>query len=249
MSGHSKWSSIKHKKAAVDAKRGKIFTKLIKELEVAARMGGSDPGGNPRLRTAMQAARDANMPNDTMNRAVKKGAGELAGVQYEDFLIEGYGQAGVAIMVEGTTDNKNRTMPELRHMFGKYGGAMGEQGCVGWMFNRQGVIIASAEGIDEDAAMETALNAGAEDFVRIDQSFRITTGPNEVDAVREALEAGKLKIEASSVENIPTNTIKVEGDEALKLLKLIEMLEDHDDVKAVWANYEIDDSVIEQYAG
>ena len=247
MSGHSKWSSIKHKKAAVDAKRGKAFTKLIKELTIAARMGGSDPNGNPRLRSAMQAARDGNMPLDTITRAVKKGAGELEGVSYEDFTIEGYGQGGVAILPEGTTDNKNRTMPELRHLFGKMGGSMGEQGCVGWMFNRKGVILIPAEGRNEDEMMEAALEAGADDLIGSPEMFRVTTDPNDVEKVRKALEAKGLKVESSAVENIPTTTIKVEGEDVPKLLRLLDALEDHDDVSSVSANYEIDDALIEQY--
>lgn len=248
MSGHSKWASIKHKKAATDAKRGRMFTKLLKEIEIAARIGGGDPDGNPRLRSAIQAARDASMPNDNINRAVKRGSGELAGVTYEDFLIEGYGQAGVALLVEGTTDNKNRTMPELRHAFQKYGGTMGAMGSVSWMFKKKGTIIVSAEGLDEDSVMEIALEAGAEDFVHEDQYFRITTDSTHVDKVRKALEDKKIKVESSALENIPENTIKVEGEAVPKLLKLIEMLEENEDVKAVSANYDIDDALIEQYS-
>ena len=248
MSGHSKWSTIKHKKAVTDARRGKLFSKLIKELEVAARMGGSDTSANPRLRTAVQNARDANMPSDTIQRAVKKGAGEIAGVQYEDFTIEGYGPGGVAIMAEGTTDNKNRTTPELRYLFGKHGGNMGEMGCVGWMFQRKGVIIVPAEGVDEEAAMEAALEAGADDLERLDQSFRVTTDPTQLEAVRQGLEARGIGVESSGIENIPSNTIRVEGEDATRLLRLIDFLEEHDDVSHVWANYDIDDAVIEKYS-
>lgn len=248
MSGHSKWHSIKHKKAATDAKRGRMFTKLLKEIEIAARMGGGDPGGNPRLRSAIQAARDASMPNDNINRAIKRGSGELAGVTYEDFLIEGYGQAGVALLVEGTTDNKNRTMPELRHVFQKYGGTMGAMGSVSWMFKKKGTILVPAAGLDEDAVMEVALEAGAEDFVHEGDYFTITTDSTHVDKVRKALEDKQIKVESSALENIPENTIKVEGEAVPKLLKLIEMLEENEDVKAVSANYDIDDALIEQYS-
>ncbi len=248
MSGHSKWHSIKHKKAATDAKRGRMFTKLLKEIEIAARMGGGDPGGNPRLRSAIQAARDASMPNDNINRAIKRGSGELAGVTYEDFLIEGYGQAGVALLVEGTTDNKNRTMPELRHVFQKYGGTMGAMGSVSWMFKKKGTILVPAAGLDEDAVMEIALEAGAEDFVHEGDYFTITTDSTHVDKVRKALEDKQIKVESSALENIPENTIKVEGEAVPKLLKLIEMLEENEDVKAVSANYDIDDALIEQYS-
>ncbi|MCE5229646.1 YebC/PmpR family DNA-binding transcriptional regulator [bacterium] len=248
MSGHSKWASIKHKKAATDAKRGRMFTKLLKEIEIAARMGGGDPDGNPRLRSAVQAARDASMPNDNINRAIKRGSGELAGVTYEDFLIEGYGQGGVAILVEGTTDNKNRTMPELRHVFQKYGGTMGAMGSVAWMFKKKGTILVPAEGLDEDTVMEIALEAGAEDFASEEGYFRITTDSVSMDKVRKALEDKKIKVESSTLENIPDNTVKVEGDAAGKLLKLLEMIEENDDVKAVSANYDIDDSLIEKYS-
>lgn len=249
MSGHSKWHSIKHKKAAVDAKRGKLFTKLIKELEVAARMGGSDIDANPRLRTAIQTAKDANMPKDTMERAIKKGAGELEGVSYEDFTFEGYGQAGVAIMVEGSTDNKNRTTPEIRHAFSKYGGNLGEVGCVGWMFDKRGVIYAPAEGKSEDEVMEIALEAGAEDFEAEEDYFKITTPWEDMMDVREGLEAKGLKVESASIEQIPQNTIKVEGADVNKLLKLIGILEDHDDVTNVAANYDIDPELIEAFEG
>lgn len=248
MSGHSKWASIKHKKAATDAKRGRMFTKLLKEIEIAARIGGGDPDGNPRLRSAVQAARDASMPNDNINRAIKRGSGELAGVNYEDFLIEGYGQAGVAILVEGTTDNKNRTMPELRHAFQKYGGTMGAMGSVSWMFHKKGTIMVPSEGLDEDTVMEIALDAGAEDFSSMEGYFRIVTDSTSMDKVRKALEDKKIKVEASTLENIPENTIKVEGDAVPKLLKLIEMLEENEDVKTVSANYDIDDALIEQYS-
>ncbi len=246
MSGHSKWHSIKHKKAAVDAKRGAKFTKIIKEIVVAARMGGGDPNGNPRLRSAIQAARDASMPKDNIDRAVKKGSGELAGVSYEDFCFEGYGHGGVAILVEGTTDNKNRTTPEIRHLFAKYGGNLGEVGCVGWMFKKKGIIRIPAEGLSEDQVMEAAIEAGTDDFVNQGDLFEVVTSPEALQQVREALESQNIPIASSTVENVPENTVKVEGEDARKLLKLIEMLEEHDDVNSVSANYDIDDEVIEQ---
>jgi len=244
MSGHSKWHSIKHKKAAADAKRGAAFTRVIKEIVVAARMGGGDPEGNPRLRTAIQAARDVNMPKDNIERAIKKGSGELEGVNYEDFVYEGYGQAGVALMVEGTTDNTNRTSSEIRHTFMKYGGNLGTPGCVGYMFHKRGVIRVSAEGQDEDAVMGAAIEAGADDFETDDDLYRIQTDPAHMETVRGALEAADIKVEASAIENIPDNTVKIEADDARKLMKLIEMIEENDDVSAVWANYEIDDALM-----
>jgi YebC/PmpR family DNA-binding regulatory protein len=249
MSGHSKWHSIKHKKAAIDAKRGAAFTKFIKELQVAARMGGSDPNANPRLRTAIQAARDMNMPKDNIERAIKKGAGELGAVSFEDFAFEGYGQAGVAILVEGTTDNMNRTAPEVRHAFGKYGGNLGEPGCVSWMFKKKGEILIPAEGQDEDKVMEAAIEAGAEDFSNMGDMFRVLTTQGEMESIRQALEGQGIKVDSSSVQNIPDTSIKVEGEDARKLLKLISMLEEHDDVTAVSANYDIDDDLIAQLEG
>ncbi|HOE95021.1 MAG TPA: YebC/PmpR family DNA-binding transcriptional regulator [Candidatus Sumerlaeota bacterium] len=248
MSGHSKWHSIRHKKAVVDAKRGAMFTRLIKEIAVAARMGGSDIDGNPRLRTAVTAARDANMPKENIERAIKKGAGELEGVSYEDFTLEGYGQAGVAILVEGTTDNKNRTIPEIRAIFNKGGGSLGAQGCVAWMFTKRGVILIPTQGQSEETVMEAALEAGAEDLENEGEYYRILTEPNQMEDVRAAIEAKGIKVESSSLRNIPSTTVKVEGEDAPKLLRLLEALEEHDDVTSVSANEEIDDAVLEQYA-
>jgi len=246
MSGHSKWHTIKHKKGAIDAKRGAMFTKAIKEIVIAAKIGGGDIANNPRLRTAIQAARDVNMPKDNIERAVKKGSGELEGTTYEDFNYEGYGQGGVAIMVEGTTDNMNRTSPEIRHTFTKYGGSLGAKGCVSWMFTKKGVIMIPAEGLDEDTVMEAAIEAGADDLGNLGDVFRVLTDPGQMEAVRKALEAKSIKVESSAIENIPNNTVKVEGEEARKLLKLIEMLEEQDDVNSVSANYDIDDELFEQ---
>lgn len=237
MSGHSKWHSIKHKKALIDAKRGKLFTKVIKELTVAARMGGSDPGSNPRLRSAIQAAKDVNMPKDTMDRAVKKGAGELEGMAFEEIVYEGYGPGGVAIIAKVTTDNKNRTAAEIRHAFGKHGGNLGTVGCVGFMFNRKGVI--DVEQGDEDKVMEAALDAGAEDVENQgDGYFLVTTDPANVQDVREALEKAGIKVTSSGARLIPTTTTKLEGDEAEKCQKLLDFLEDYDDVDDVASNLE-----------
>jgi YebC/PmpR family DNA-binding regulatory protein len=246
MSGHSKWHSIRHKKAAVDSKRGKMFTRFLKEITIAAKMGGGDPAANPRLRTAIQTAKDGNMPKDNIEKAIKKGTGELPGVTFEDFSFEGYGPSGVAVLVEGSTDNRNRTTPEIRHLFTKYGGSLGETGCVAWMFSKKGIILVSAEGQNEDKVMEAALEAGAEDFSVEDETFQITTAPEDLMDVREKLEASGLKIESANVAHIASNTIKVEGKDAEKLVKLISSLEDHDDVTNVAANCDIDAELIEQ---
>ncbi len=246
MSGHNKWSSIKHKKGAADAKRGKIFTRIIREIAIAARMGGGDPSGNPRLRTAIVAAKDANMPKDNVERAIKKGTGELEGASYEDFVIEGYGAGGVAIIVEGTTDNRNRSMPEIRHLFGKYNGNMGETGCVAWMFETKGVIYIPTEGQEEDKVLECALEAGAEDMETEDEFFQIKTPPESLFRIREELEAKGIKVDSASIQRIPTNTVALEGKDAEKALKLYSALEDHDDISNVYANFEIDDELIEQ---
>lgn len=247
MSGHSKWHSIKHKKAAVDAKRGQMFTKVIKELTIAARMGGSDPDANPRLRSAIQNAKDSNMPKDTLERAIKKGAGELEGQSFEEMMYEGYGPGGVAVMVKITTDNKNRAASEIRHLFAKHGGSLGESGCVGWQFNHVGQIVV-AEG-EEDKVMELALEAGAEDFVNDHGAFLIRTSPNSVQDVREALEAKGVKVESSEVTRVPTTTVKLEGKDAEHMLKLEGALEANDDVDDVYSNYDIADELIEQMSG
>lgn len=246
MSGHSKWHSIKHRKAAVDARRGKIFTRLIREISVAARTGGGDPATNPRLRTAVQAARDANMPRQNIDRAIKKGTGELPGAQLEEVIYEGYGPAGVAIYIEALTDNKNRTTAEIRHLFGKYGGHMGEVGCVAWMFSHKGSILIPAEGTEEDALMEVAIEAGAEDLINNGDSFTITTELSALESVRSALGQKNVTVSAAEVQMIPNSTIKVEGKEAERILKLLSALEDHDDVQKVSANFDIADELIEQ---
>lgn len=241
MSGHSKWHSIKHKKALVDAKRGKLFTKVIKELQIAARLGGSDPGSNPRLRTAIQAAKDVNMPKDTMDRAIKKGAGELEGQAIEELLYEGYGAGGVAIMVEITTDNKNRTAGDVRHIFSKYHGNMGATGCVAFMFERKGVI--EIEHPSDDAVMEAALDAGAEDVQSAEGYHEVITSWQDVQVVREAIEGKGIKVSRSSVRRIPGTKVSLSVDDARAVNKLIGKLEEYDDVDEVYTNMELSEEV------
>jgi YebC/PmpR family DNA-binding regulatory protein len=248
MSGHSKWSTIKRKKGAADAKRGKIFTKLIKEITVAARMGGGDPDGNPRLRAAVTAARAANMPSDNVDRAIKKGTGELEGVRYEEANYEGYGPGGVALLVETVTDNKNRTVSEVRHLFSKYNGNMGETGCVSWMFSKCGVIEVDKEGTSEDALMEQALELGADDMTEEEDVFEIHCAPNDLPQLAEGLRERGFNVESAEVQMTPQTTVQVEGRDAEVLLRLIGLLEDHDDVTHVWANFDIDESLLEQLA-
>lgn len=244
MSGHSKWSSIRHKKAAQDAKRGKIFTKVIKELTVAARIGGGDPTGNARLRSAIAEAKAANMPQDNIKRAIQKGTGELPGVTYEEVVYEGYGQGGVAIYVEALTDNKNRTTPEIRHLFSKYGGNLGEANSVAWMFEKKGYFVIKRSSIPEDDLMELVLEAGAEDMTVDGENYEIFTGPGDHEKVKEVLENKEIPIEVSQIAMIPKNTTKIEGKKAQQLLKLLEFLEDNDDVQKVYANFDIDESEI-----
>ncbi|MEW5803290.1 MAG: YebC/PmpR family DNA-binding transcriptional regulator [bacterium] len=246
MSGHSKWSSIKHKKAALDAKRGKAFTAVIKEITVAARMGGGDPNGNARLRAAIANAKAVNMPQDNVIRAIKKGTGELPGVSYEELLYEGYGPGGVALMIEIMTDNKNRTVAEMRHILSKHNGNLGETGCVAWMFDKKGLIVVDADKAEEDKLMEIALNAGAEDMKRNDDVFEIYTLPEEVQTVREAIEKEGIEVSVSEVSRIPKTTVNLEGKSAEQMLKLMEQLEDHDDVQHVFANFDIPDEVMER---
>ncbi|MDX1775044.1 MAG: YebC/PmpR family DNA-binding transcriptional regulator [Desulfobulbales bacterium] len=246
MSGHSKWSTIKRKKGALDAKRGKIFTKLIKEISVAARMGGGDPEGNPRLRSAISAAKTENMPKDNIERAIKKGTGELEGAVYEEITYEGYGPNGVAVLVDCMTDNKNRTVADIRHAFSKSGGNLGESGCVSWMFDKKGAIVVDKESIDEEELMDKALEAGAEDVVEEDNVFQVITTPDDFDAVREALEAGGVTFIEASVSMIPQNTVDISDEKpARQILKLLESLEDHDDVQNVYANFDIPDEIME----
>lgn len=248
MSGHSKWHSIKHKKAAADAKRGKIFTKIIRELAVAARMGGGDPDANPRLRKAITDAKGVNMPADNIKRAIQKGTGELEGVTYEEISYEGYGPGGVAIFLEVLTDNKNRTVSELRHIFSKNGGNIGESGCVAWMFSRKGYLVVEKSKASEDDLLDIILEAGAEDLREDGSNYEIFTPPDKYEDVLEALEKKDIEIAASNLGQIPQNYVKLEGKQAQQLLRLIEELEDHDDVQNVWANFDIDEEEIAQYS-
>lgn len=248
MSGHSKWHSIKHKKAAADAKRGKLFTKLIREISVAARAGGGDPEKNPRLRKAINEARAANMPADNIKRAIMKGTGQIEGAQYEEVTYEGYGPGGVAIYVQAVTDNKNRTVSELRHIFSKSGGRIGESGCVAWMFKRMGYIDVSKDKVSEDDLMEIALSHGADDFRDDGSNFEIITSPEKFEQVVEALKKNNIEIAASNVGFLPQNYLKVTGKEAQQVLRLLEELEDHDDVQNVGSNFDISEEEIAQYS-
>ncbi len=247
MSGHSKWHSIKHKKAREDAKRGKIFSKLIRELTVSARMGGGDPAMNPRLRTAIDRAKAENMPADNIERAIKKGTGELEGARYEEHTYEGYGPGGTAILVEVMTDNKNRCTAEIRHIFSKLNGNLGENGCVSWLFEKKGYFLVPADGVDEETLMEVALEAGAEDIVEDEEGnqFEITTPPEAFSAVKEALDARNIAYQNAEITMIPKNTVRLEGKEAEQALKLMDALEDNDDVQHVYANFDISPEVME----
>lgn len=244
MSGHSKWATIKRKKGALDAKRGKMFTKLIKELTIAAREGGGDPSANPRLRLAVDNAKAANMPQDNIERAIKKATGELEGVTYHELTYEGYGPAGVAILVEVATDNKNRIVAEVRHIFSKYGGSMGENGSVAWMFDRKGVISMPKQGKSEDDIMEIILDAGAEDLQTEEEFFEIQTPLESFEPVRKAIADKELSVENASLQWIAKNTVPVAGEDAEKVMKLIEAMEDNDDVQNVYSNADIDESSI-----
>jgi YebC/PmpR family DNA-binding regulatory protein len=245
MSGHSKWSTIKHKKAAKDAKRGKMFTKLIREITVATRMGSSgDPNFNPRLRTAILAAKAASMPNDNIDRAIKKGLGEGGGAVFEDVMYEGYGPGGVAIMVRCLTDNRNRTVADVRGIFQRGGGSLGEAGCVGWMFHRRGMIVVAGGGIDEDRLVEITLEAGGDDVTGAAGHWEVTSAPEAFEAVRDALEKAGATIESAEVTMVPSNTVHIAGDEAERLLKLLDLLDDHDDVQAVSVNADLDEEEV-----
>jgi YebC/PmpR family DNA-binding regulatory protein len=246
MSGHSKWSSIKHKKAAKDAKRGKLFTKLIKEITIAARMGGGDINANPRLRTAVLTAKGSSMPADNIERAIKKGTGELEGVSYEEIQYEGYGPGGAAIMVQVLTDNKNRTVQELRRLFTQHGGNLGENGCVAWMFDKKGLITVEKSQIDEDRLFGLALEAGAEDVREEDGVFEIIIPPEDFHKVQEALEKEKIATASAQVTMIPKNTVTVDATHAGQILTLTEELEDHDDVQNVAANFNVPSEFLER---
>jgi len=242
MSGHSKWHSIKHKKAAADSKRGRIFTRLIKEMTAAARMGGGDVEGNPRLRLAVATAKAANMPADNIKRAIMRGTGELPGVAYEDVNYEGYGPGGVALYVHVLTDNRNRTVAEIRHILSKNGGNLGESGSVGWMFHRKGYFVVEKSAAEEEKLLDIALTAGADDMTEDGDNFEILCSPESFDAVKTALDAAKIPLAAAEISMVPQNYVKLEGKNAQTMLKLMEALEDHEDVQNVWANFDIDDA-------
>ncbi|MGD2187109.1 MAG: YebC/PmpR family DNA-binding transcriptional regulator [Desulfobacterales bacterium] len=244
MSGHSKWSSIKHKKAATDAKRGKIFTKLIKEITVAARMGGGDADANPRLRTAILAAKSENMPKDNIERAIKKGTGELEGVNYEESIYEGYGPGGAAILIESLSDNKNRTVADIRHIFSKSGGSMGENGCVAWMFDKKGYIAVENKAVDEESLMEATLDAGAEDIREDNGNFEVITAPEDFEAVKAAIDSASIPYIVAEVTMLPQSTTFLKGKEAEQMVKLMEALEDCDDVQKVYTNADIPDEIV-----
>jgi len=246
MSGHSKWSQIKRKKGVADAKRGQVFTKLIKEITVAARFGGGDPEGNARLRTAIAAAKAENMPKDNIERAIKKGTGELEGVTYEEFPYEGYGPGGAAVLVEVLTDNKNRTTAEIRHIFSRSGGNLGEAGSVAWMFHKKGYIVIEKAAIDEDKLMEVTLDVGAEEIEAGDKEYEVTTDPQKLDAVKKALEKAGIKYHLAELTMYPQSTVAIDGKHAEQMLRLMEQLEEHDDVQKVYANFDIPDKVMEQ---
>ncbi len=248
MSGHSKWATIKRKKGALDAKRGQVFTKIIREITMSAKIGGGDPNGNPRLRLAIDKAKASNMPAKNIDTAIAKGTGTLEGVSYEEVTYEGYGPGGIAIYIEATTDNKNRTVSEIRHLLEKNGGNLGQSGSVGWIFKTMGFITVDKKAIGEDALMEIALEAGAEDMSVEDDAYEIKATTENFEAVRKALEAAKIPVLSAEITKNPSNTVKVEGDQAGKVLKLVELLDDHDDVQHVYANFDIDEKEMSSLA-
>jgi YebC/PmpR family DNA-binding regulatory protein len=245
MSGHSKWATIKHKKAATDAKRGKVFTKIIRELTIAARVGGADPNTNPRLRTAILAAKGENMPNDNIERAILRGTGQLEGETLEEVTFEGYGPGGVGVLVQVVTSNRNRIVSEIRHMFSKHGGNMAETGAVGWMFHRKGDIVVPKEAASEDKLLGIVLDAGAEDLRDDGSAWEVTTPPEAMEKVRDALTAAGIKPMSAEVGFVPQNYVKLSGPQAQQMLRMMETLEDHDDVQHVYANFDIDEKEIQ----
>ncbi len=245
MSGHSKWASIRHKKGAVDAKRGKIFSKLIKEITVAARLGGGDPEGNPRLRVAIQAAKGQNMPKDNIARAIKKGTGELAGTSYEEYNYEAYGPGGVALMVNCLTDNRNRTVADIKHIFERHGGNLGEPGCVSWIFEKKGLIVFEKNSVGEEKLLDLALEAGAEDIKESETQFEILTDPADFESIKKAFDDQGLRYSLAEISMIPQTTVKLDGRDAERVLSLMEALEENDDISHVYANFDIPDEVME----
>lgn len=246
MSGHSKWAQTKHKKAQVDARKGKLFSKISKEIIVASKIGGGEPETNPRLRLAIEKARDANMPSENIKRAIKRGTGELPGVSYEEAIYEGYGPGGVAMMIEVLTDNRNRTVPEIRHIMSKYGGNMGEAGCVSWMFDKKGYILVDKKDADEDTLMSLSLEAGAEDMKNDpeEENYEIITAPEDLKKIKEVLERAGIKINLVEVTMLPRSYIKLTSNDAEQILKLMEALHEHDDVQEVYANFDIPDEIM-----
>ena len=245
MSGHSKWHTIKHKKGAADAKRGKIFTRIIKELTVAARNGGGDPGTNPRLRTIIAEAKSVNMPSDNIKKAIQRGTGELPGVSYEEITYEGYGPGGAAVIIETLTDNKNRTVGELRHLLEKYNGNLGSSNSVAWMFEKKGYIVVDKAAADEEKLLNTALEAGADDMRDDGDSWEVLTEPSAFEGVRDAVKALGVEPASAQVAMLPQNYVKLQGKEASQMVKLMDVLDDHDDVKQVWSNFDIEEKEIE----
>ena len=248
MSGHSKWHTIKHKKGAADAKRGKVFTRIIKELTVAARNGGGDPATNPRLRTIVAEAKANNMPRENIERAIRRGTGEEPGVSYEEITYEGYGPGGVALMIEVLTDNKNRTVGEIGHMLGKHNGNLAAENSVAWMFSRKGQILVEKDRVDEEKLLNTVLDAGADDMNDADSAWEIVTSPDSFEGVRDAVKALGVEPASAEVAMIPQNYVKLTGNEAKQMLKLYEAVDDHDDVQHVWANFDIEEKEIEALA-
>lgn len=248
MSGHSKWATIKHKKGALDARRGKIFTKLIKEITVAARISGGDPDSNPRLRTAILAAKSENMPADNIKRAIQKGTGELPGSVYEESVYEAYGPGGVAVMLDVATDNKNRTLSEIRHIFGKHGGNLGANGCVAWMFTKKGYIVLGKEKADEETLLNLVTDAGAEDMADDGSNWEVFSPPEKFQQVVDRLKASQIEPAAAEVSMIPQSYVKLSGKSAAQMLRLMEELEDHEDVSHVYANFDIDEAELHAFA-
>lgn len=248
MAGHSKWAQIRHKKAHTDAKRGKVFGKIVKEISTASRLGGGDADGNPRLRTAIEKAKEVNMPHDNIKKAIMKGIGELPGFAYEEFLYEGYGPSGVALMIEVMTDNKNRTVPEIRHIMSKNNGSLGETGCVSWLFQKKGYILIDKSRISEDEVMSIALDAGAEDMKNEPQEahYEIITAAEDFNKVKAALEDAQLPVESAEITMLPQNYVVLDKDAAEQMLRLMDALEDHDDVQNIYANFDIPDEVAER---
>jgi YebC/PmpR family DNA-binding regulatory protein len=246
MSGHSKWHSIRHKKGAIDAKRGKIFSRINKELMIAARLGGGDPTANPRLRQAMAAAKAENMPKDNIERAIKKGTGELEGVNYEEYIYEGYGPGGVAVLVEVMTDNRNRAAAEVRYIFGKQGGSLGEAGCVAWMFDKKGLIVFEQDQVSEDEVLEVALEAGADDVTTAGDQFEVYTDPSTFEAVKQAFDDRELPYTMAEITAVPQNTVELDESQAVQVLRLMDAIEDSDEVQKVYANFDIPDEILKR---